>query len=97
MDMGTGRADTSFARGIDGVGEASGTWERTARQVQVFAGELGIALDPRAVLWADVRDLMALRECLRYHLQHPASAGWRRQHTHPCCDRAHALLGGRPA
>lgn len=71
-----------------------GTWERTAQQVRVLAEELGIRLDPCAILWADVRDLLALRECLRHHLQHPATGSRYRQRLHSCCARAHLLLGG---
>lgn len=97
MELGTGTSDTSLARVMVGADQAHGAWERTARQVQLFAGELGIALDLRTLIWTDVRDLMAVRECLRHHLQHPTRLDLRRQKPHPCCARSHALLGGQPA
>lgn len=73
----------------------AGTWDAEARRVRLLAAELGGTVDAQALLYADVRDLMALRECLRSHLgQHAARFAWRTRRR-PCCARAQALFGVR--
>jgi hypothetical protein len=63
--------------------------------VRLLVAELGGAVDAQALAYADVRDLMALRVCLRSKLQRLSRHhGWLARH-HSCCTRAHALFGVR--
>jgi len=88
MDGGTPLAD---------AGRGQGTWERTARHIALLAGELGIALNAEDLAWGDVRDLLAVRECLRHHLRHPPSRLPWPSARHPCCARAHVFLAATHA
>lgn len=58
-----------------GTRDGGGTWEREARCVAMLAGELGLALNAEALLLADVREVMALRQRLQAALGRPR---WRR-------------------
>ncbi len=73
-----------------------GMWDMEARRVLLLAAESGLTIDTTSLLYCDMRDLIALRECLRAHLRGSARrvpwSSWR----HPCCARAHTLLDLRP-
>lgn len=51
----------SFTEPLGGPFGRVGAWEREARCVALLAAEMGVALDDQALLYCDVRDLMALR------------------------------------
>ncbi len=67
-------------------------WERVAWHVAALAGELDVALDADAMALCDVRDLLALRACLRHHLRQGARRRLWLGRRHPACARAHTLL-----
>ena len=53
-----------------------GSWTCEAYRVRALAGELGIELDERRLLYFDVRELVTLRLRLRAALER---CGWRRR------------------
>ena len=89
------RAETPETRPLPDRSGSGGTWAEEARRVRLLAAELGGAVDAQALLYADVRDLVALRVCLRSHLQRRDGHSPRLSRRHPCCTRAHALFGVR--
>ena len=87
------RAETPETQPLPEHSGDGGAWAEEARRVRLLAAELGGAVDAQALLYADVRDLIALRLCLRSHLQRRASHSRWLSRRHPCCARAHALFG----
>jgi len=77
-------------------GSASvGMWDMEARRVLLLAAESGLTIDATTLLYCDMRDLIALRECLRAHLRGVARRILWSSQLHPCRARAHALLNLR--
>lgn len=83
---------SAMARTDNWERKGRGMWERAAWHVAALAGELDVALDADAMALCDVRDLLALRACLRYHLRQGARRRLWPGRRHPACARAHTLL-----
>ena len=66
-----------------------GTWDGEARRVTRLASDLGMAVDAQELLYYDVRDLLALSDCLRGHTGHVRRFPWPSSH-HPNCRWMHA-------
>jgi hypothetical protein len=88
-------AETPETQPLPGRSGDGGAWAEEARRVRLLAAELGGAVDAQALLYADVRDLIALRVCLRSHLQSRGRHSRWLPRRHPCCARARALFGIR--
>ncbi len=88
-------AETPETRPLPERAGGGGTWDEEARRVRLLVAELGGAVDAQALVYADVRDLIALRVCLRSHLQRRARHSRWLSRRRPCCARAHALFGIR--